>query len=42
MVMSMKKSVGEKILCKRINKFFHQDEAGRKHKYSQYCIEKKL
>ena len=38
--MTNKKSVGEKILCKRINRYFYQDEAGRKHKYSQYCIEK--
>ena len=38
--MTNEKSVGQKILCKRINRYFYQDEAGRKHKYSQYCIEK--
>ena len=27
-MVSMKKSVGEKILCERINKFFYQDESG--------------
>ena len=38
--MTMKKSVGEKILCKRINKFFIKMRAERQKKYSQYCIEK--
>ena len=37
-MMTMKKSVNEKILCKRMNKFFYLDEAGRKRKYSQYCV----
>ena len=39
-MVTMKKSVGEKILCKRINKYFFIDDTGRKQKYSQYCIEK--
>ena len=41
-MVTMKKSVGEKILCKRINEFFYQDESGAIQKYSQYCIEKKI
>ena len=39
-MVTMKKSVGEKILCKRINTYFFIDDTGRKQKYSQYCIEK--
>ena len=38
--MTNKKSVGEKILCKRINRYFYRDESGAIQKYSQYCIEK--
>ena len=40
--MTNKKSVGQKILCKRINRYFCRDDTGRKYKYSQYCTEKKL
>ena len=39
MVTKQKKSVGEKILCQRINRYFFRDEIGRKQKYSQHCIE---
>ena len=38
--MTNKKSVGQKILCKRIDRYFYRDDTGRKQKYSQYCIEK--
>ena len=33
-MMTNKKSVGQKILCKRINRYFYRDEAGRKHIFS--------
>ena len=42
MVSSRNFSVTEKILCKKINKFFYRSPAGEILKYSQYCIEKKL
>ena len=35
-------SVSEKILCKKINKFFYKSPGGTILKYSIYCIEKKL
>ena len=33
-------SVTEKILCKKINKFFYRSPEGEILKYSHYCIEK--
>ena len=33
-------SVSERILCRRIDKFFYSDHNGDIKKYSQYCIEK--
>ena len=33
-------TVSERILCKKINKFFYRDHNGDIKKYSQYCIEK--
>ena len=33
-------SVSERILCRRIDKFFYRDHNGDIKKYSQYCIEK--
>ena len=33
-------SVSERILCKKINKFFYRDHNEDIKKYSQYCIEK--
>ena len=32
--------VSERILCRRIDKFFYSDNNGDIKKYSQYCIEK--
>ena len=32
--------VTDKILCKRINKYFYRDPDGNIKKYSIYCIEK--
>ena len=33
-------SVSDKILCKKINKFFYRSPEGEILKYSIYCIEK--
>ena len=33
-------SVSERILCRRIDKFFYNDHNDDIKKYSQYCIEK--
>ena len=41
MVGEIKKlDVTEKILCKRIDKYFYRDPDGNIKKYSIYCIEK--